>query len=408
MPNFRYNARAADGTPQRGVASAVDAETLAAELRSRGWLVLGIEPADSAAPDQSRASSGADLRGWLPIRSFDIELGLRQLASMVRSGLTLLAALRTVAEQSRRRASRLWLDIADRIERGSTFSAALAAHPRNFSDYIIQLARVGEDSGELEQMLERGAEHLESNRNLRGIMLNAMVYPVLVTVMAIGVTTFMLLGVIPKIENFLADSGQQLPPLTRTLLDLSTWLRLNLPAVGIALVTLVVALLLISRWPPGRFFLHGVALRIPLVGAILRLAETAVFARGMGILLESGLPLIESLRSVEGLIRNRIISARVSHAREAVTRGETLAAALGAGREFLPMLPRMVAVGESTGMLGHTLGDVADFHENQLVATVRRLGVIIEPLLIIVVGGIVAFVYIAFFVALFSLAGGAN
>jgi len=406
MPNFRYSARDAGGTPQRGVAEAPSAEALTAELRGRGWLVLKVEPAGNAATGKGVAA--IDLRGWLPIRSFDVELGLRQLSSMIRSGLTLLSALRTVAEQSRHRARGLWLDIADRIERGSTFSAALAAHPRNFTEYITQLVHVGEDSGELEQLLERGAEHLESNRNLRGIMLNAMVYPVLVTIMAIGVTAFMLLGVIPKIETFLADSGQQLPPLTRTLLDLSNWFRENLPAVGIGIVTFFAALFLISRWPPGKFFLHGIVLRIPVVGGIMRLAETAVFARGMGILLESGLPLIESLHSVEGLVRNRVVEARVSQARDAVTQGETLANALGAGNEFLPMLSRMVAVGESTGMLGHTLGDVATFHENQLVSTVRRLSVIIEPALIIVVGGIVAFVYIAFFMALFSLAGGAN
>lgn len=405
MPQYTYRARDAQGKPRRGVEEAQGAEALTAELRRRGWLVLRVEAAEPVRSPWSLARLNP--MGWLPPRAFDIEIGLRQLSAMLRSGLTLLAALKTVAEQSRRaRAAELWRDVAERIERGGTLSGAMAAQGRQFSAYVVQLARVGEESGELDPLLEQAAEHLESSRTLRMMVVNAFSYPVIVVVLAIGVSAFMLLGVIPKLQRFLADTGKSLPPMTQALLDLSAWLTQHLPTLGIGIVAAAAGLLLVNHWPPGRRMLHKFWLRMPITGTVSRLAETSVFARGMGILLESGVTLLDSLRTVEGLIRNRIVAERVAAARLAVTRGNSLAEALSTGREFLPMLPRMVAVGESTGMLGRTLADVARFHEAQLVAAIRRFGLVVEPAMILVVGGIVGFVYVAFFVALFSLAGG--
>ena len=140
--------------------------------------------------------------------------------------------------------------------------------------------------------------------------------------------------------------------------------------------------------------------------AILRLSGTAVFARGLGILLQNGLTLLESLSTVEHLVGNLRLSGRIAESREAVIRGDSLAHALLARQDFLPMLPRMVAVGESTGTLSSVLLEVANFHEKQLMQVIRRLSSLMEPLLVLVVGGLVGFVYVAFFVAVFSLAGG--
>jgi type IV pilus assembly protein PilC len=155
--------------------------------------------------------------------------------------------------------------------------------------------------------------------------------------------------------------------------------------------------------------LHGwLVLRLPVVGGVLRLSGTAVFARGLSVLLESGVTLLDSLTTIEHLIGNRVLSERIAAAREAVLRGESLASTMSGRRDFLPMLHRMIAIGESSGTLASVLIEVAKFHEGQLVITIRRLSVVVEPVLILVVGGIVGFVYIAFFVAIFSLASGAH
>jgi type IV pilus assembly protein PilC len=168
----------------------------------------------------------------------------------------------------------------------------------------------------------------------------------------------------------------------------------------------MLALIAIYHWTPGRKRLDGILIRTPVVGGILRLSGTAIFARGLGILLQNGLTLLESLSTVEHLVGNLRLSGRIAESREAVIRGDSLAHALLVRQDFLPMLPRMVAVGESTGTLSSVLLEVANFHEKQLMQVIRRLSSLMEPLLVLVVGGLVGFVYVAFFVAVFSLSGG--
>lgn len=404
MPVFRFHARDAQGRPQSGSAQSANSATLIAELRGRGLLVFDVQQAQVEAVASARSWNPL---AWLPPGGFDVETGLQQIASMLRSGLTLLAALKTASEQSRRpRMAAVWRNVYERIEEGASFSDALEAHPRAFSSYIVQLVRVGEHSGALEKVLTRAAEHLERTRALRLTLINALIYPAIVVVMAVAVAAFMLLGVIPKIQKFLAGRGRGLPAITQLLLDVSNWLQAYGPHVAVGIVASCVALLLIYRWPPGRFVIDGLLLRVPIVGYVLRLSGTAIFARGLATLLESGVTLLDGLRTIERLVVNRAMVARVNASRQAVLSGGTLADALAAGPEFQVMLARMVAVGETTGALDPVLNEVAQFHEHQLAATVRRLSVLVEPAIIVVVGGIVGFVYIAFFVAMFSLAGG--
>lgn len=403
MPSYQFTARDTSGRTQSGVAASGSPAALAGELRQRGLLVLDVKLQEEKSTVPSVSLNPFD---WLPPTSFDVEIGLQQMASMLRSGLTLLSALKTVAEQARRpRMAKVWIDIYERIEEGSSFSEAMTAHKKLFPLYIVQLVKVGEQSGALEIVLARGADHLERSRNLHMMLINAMIYPLIVVMMAVGVAAFMMLSVIPKIQTFLTGRGRSLPAITQALMDVSTWLTVNLPYIGIGMLTTTIALIVIYRWPPGRSMMDAILLRVPIIGGVFRLAGTAVFARGMSILLESGVTLLEGLRTVEQLLTNKALSARVGAARTAVLQGGTLAEALQAGPEFLPMLSRMTAVGEATGTLDPVLAEVARFHENQLQVTIRRFSVLIEPAIIVVVGGIVGFVYISFFVAMFSLAG---
>lgn len=404
MPTFRFHARDAQGAAQEGTLVSPSLEMLTSDLRGRGLLVLDIEPVEEESSEPKRRFS-LNPFAWLPPTGFDVEVGFRQLATMLHSGLSLLAGLRTVAEQARRpRAVRAWLDVAERIEEGSTFSNALAAQGRLFSGHVLQLVRVGEHAGTLEASLTRAAEHLERTRQLRLIVLNALAYPLIVVLLALGVAGFMVLSVIPKIQRFL--NGRKLPGITQLLVDISNFLSVWLPYLALGVFVTAIALFLIYRWPPGRLVMDRVLLRVPIVGGIFRLSGTAVFARGLGILIESGVTLIDSLKTAENLVSNRAIRARIAATREGVLRGEPLASGISGGREFLPMLGRMIAVGETSGTLAPVLSEVAKFHENQLLVAIRRMSVLVEPVLIVVVGGIVGFVYTAFFIAIFSLASG--
>jgi type II secretory pathway component PulF len=360
-----------------------------------------VQGARRAAGRLSRAGFWLNPANWLPATRFDVEMGLQQLATMIRSGLTLLSALKTASEQVRRPAMRrAWMGIYDRIETGSSFAGG------RFPPMVVQLVRVGESSGTLDIVLTRAAEHLERSRALRATLLSALMYPAFVLAAALTVTGIMVTYVIPKLQKFLGHFGHRLPPITQALLDSTNWINVHLTIILLTIVVIVIALWVMHRLGSTRLRMDAVLLRLPVIGGLLRLAGTAVASRGMAILLENGINLLESIQITQGLLANRALRRRLETTRQSVMEGGPLAEGLLAGNEFLPMLARMTAVGEATGTLGPVLTEVANFHERQLAGAVRRFSIMIEPIMILVVGGIVGFVYIAFFLALFSVAGG--
>jgi len=399
MPSFAYAARDRSGRAQRGSLDAPTPAAVAASLRGRGWVVVQVRPEVARPAAETRGG------GWLPVRSSDVEVSLRQIAVMLRSGLTLLSALQTVAEQSSRKAiGRIWLDVSRRIQEGAGLAEAMAVHPQ-FSPLVVQLVRVGEQTGYLEAVLTRAASGLEERRRLRGQLISALTYPGIVLLAAIGVTTFMMVSVIPRLQQFLGALGRRLPPFTQLLVDVSDFVHAYWIYGAVAGVFLAGTVTALRWWPPGRFWMDRNLVRVPIIGMLSRLAGTVLLARGLCTLLRSGVTLLESLRTVERLIGNRYLASRVAGARDAVMQGGSLAAPLGADRAFMPMLSGMVAVGESAGTLDEVLEEVARFYEEELQRAIRRLAALVEPAIILFVGGIVGFVYIAFFMALFAAAG---
>ena len=398
---FQATAKDPSGVRRTFRREAATAAALAAELRSEGMLVLGIEEAERPGTRPLFAFSRL-----LPARGFDVEMGLRQLASMIRSGVTLLLGLQTVAEQAGRpRAAEAWERVRDRIFAGGTFAGALEEQKNVFGEITVRLVDVGERSGELEHALTRAADQLETRRNLRTAVVNALLYPCITVLMAVAVSAYLVAGVIPKLGEFLESGGTTLPPLTQALLDFSAWVRLNGAKLLLASAVAVGAWLLARAFEKGREWEDALLLRLPVTGKILRLSGTALLARALQILTESGVTLLDALRTAAELLTNRRMRRRVAAARDAVERGSSLADALAPAREFMPMLRRMAAVGEVTGSLPEAFGETARFHEMLLGIAVKRFGMLIEPVMIVVTGGIVGFVYIAFFMALFAIAG---
>lgn len=399
---FAVTAKDASGARVNFRREAESQALLSVELRAEGMLILSVKEVREV----HSPWSSLDPRWLLPMSGFDVEVGLRQLASMIRSDVTLLMALQTVEEQaSRPRAWDAWRRVRESIFHGGSLADAFGAQSRRFGEIAVRLAEVGERSGELENALSRAADQLESRRNLRTVVLNALVYPVLTLLLAVAVSGYLVLVVIPKIGEFLSAGGVDLPPLTQALLDFSDWVRVNglwiLSCCGGATI-LWFALRLFE---PGRESEDVLLLRLPVVGRIFRLSGTALFSRAMQIMTESGVTLLDALGTVSQLMVNRRFRRRVSAAREAVIRGSSLSNALAPAREFFPMLCRMAAVGEVTGSLAEAFGETARFHEMLLALAVKRLGMLMEPVMICVTGLIVGFVYIAFFMALFAIAG---
>lgn len=410
MPEFSFQARDRLGASHSGTLTATDRQSLAETLRQRGWLVVNVSLASSSNSAASTASILSQLspRSWVPPRQIDIEISLQQIATMLRSGLTLLSCLDTVARQAPRPAIRkVWQQIALRIQEGVSLSEAMSEH-RCFNRLVIQLARVGEQTGSLDAVLSRAAETLEARRELRTSLVTALIYPAIVLVMAMGTAAFMVLSVIPKLERSLNNLGHDLPAMTQMLMDFSAWMRNYLPTIGVGLALVTAGFVMLYIWPTGRQAIDRVALRLPVIGRLLRIAATAGFARTMSILIRSGITVLEALRTVEGLHRNRFLAHRVAMARQEVLEGGALAEPLSHPHAYMPMLASMVHVGESAGSLDDTLDEVSKFHERQLESAIKRFSAIVEPIIILIVGSIVGFVYVSFFLAMFKFAGGAG
>jgi type IV pilus assembly protein PilC len=324
---------------------------------------------------------------------------------MLRSGLTLLGALQAAGQNAEGLRMRLVLaSVMGRIDGGGTFAGALEAEGV-FGDLTVQLARVGEETGSLDVVLERAADAIERRRQLVQQVVTALAYPLLVLVAAVGVTLFMVLEVIPRLEGLMKSLGRKLPPTTMALIEASTWARAEGPWWLMGLLLLASALGLAFRMPGARVVADRWMLAVPLVGEVLRVAGSAMFARAFAILLRSGVTVLDGLRTAEALAGNRHLASVVARAREGVLGGGALSEGLGGRGGFVPMLGRMVAVGEATGRLEEVLEEVARHLEGQLAVRVRRLSALVEPAIIVLVGGIVGFVYVTFFLTLYAAAG---
>lgn len=400
MSFFSATAKDSGGARREILREAESAAEVAAQLRAEGLLVLDVKEAKGQG-----GLPGAWHPAWLlPMTGFDVEMGLRQTAAMIRSGVSLLAALETVGAQARRpRAGRAWRRVRDGVLSGESFAEALAA--QRLGELVVRLAGVGERSGELDAALTRAAEQLESRRALRSLVVNALVYPVLALLMTAGVVAFLVVAVIPKLAAFLQAGGGELPEMTRWLVEASGWVMAHGGAILAGTAAAAGVWLAARATRRGREIEDAFLLRLPVAGNILRLSGTAVFARAMQTMCGSGVSLLDSLGVAARLLSNRRLRRRVETAHDEVMRGASLASSLAYASEFMPMLARMAAVGEVTGALAETFGETARFHEKMLAVAVKRFGALIEPVMICVTGGIVGFVYIAFFMAIFALAG---
>ncbi|MEL7335167.1 MAG: type II secretion system F family protein, partial [Planctomycetota bacterium] len=294
--------------------------------------------------------------------------------------------------------------ISEDVQEGDSLAEAMQRH-RCFPLIAVQLARVGEATGNLDLVLQRAAEQMAARRETISTVRTAVAYPVFVGVAAIGVAGYLVVFVIPELEKFLSALGRRLPAITQSLLDLSIWIRTNGIAVVLVMIATIVAVFLTYRVPQARLVIDRYLLRIPVLGKVLRLAGTVTFASSLGVMLRSGITVLEALRTVEGLHSNTYLAQQVAEARESIIEGGALAPSLAGKHAFMPMLSSMVAVGENTGQLDTVLQRVTEFHENQLRSAIQKLSALIEPLTILIVGGIVGYVYLAFFMALFAAGG---
>ncbi len=421
MAQFRYVAVDAKGNEKSGVIEADNEAAAVSRLREQGLFptqVGGVSEKKAravrrTAPAAPKAGKGLKMELRMPsfltrVSTKQIMLFTRQLATLVNAGLPLLRALRVVQKQERNvRLQRTIAELADSIESGSTFAEALAQHPRIFNKLYVNMVHAGEVGGVLDVVLNRLAEFMEKAQKIKSKIISAMVYPVVVLVMAVTILTLLMIFIVPKFQQIFQDllEGAQLPGMTRMVLSISNTMTHRLPLVIIGVVVLVVLVKTLTKFKGGKFVVDWVKLRLPIFGTLVQKTAIARFARTLGTLMTSGVPVLQALNIVRETVENEVIAKAISLLHDSVKEGENMAPPMEAARIFPPMVVSMVEVGEETGGLPEMLMKVADSYEEDVDNTVVALTSVIEPILIIFLALIVGSIVIALFLPLVSIIG---
>ncbi len=375
------------------VAGVGDAPTLAilhSQIEERNLTLIFVHQAEQAAPAE----------GWNPLarRVSSVQLAnySGHLAAMLSAGLPLITALEVLSTESESTVlAHASSELATAVGNGSSVSDAMRDHPAIFSDLYVAMVKAGEESGALPKILARNAEFLEKQSELAGKVRDALVYPGIVACVAVVVVAGMLTFVIPRFAELLDKVGAELPLPTRILMFASNLLVTRWYVIIAAIAILVYLVFLATTHPRSRRWLDEWSLRVPVVGPLMLRVAASRFSRTLGTLLESGLPILASLDLVRKVLGNRYLDDAVAAVGNDIRDGETITAPLKRGRIFPQMMIQMIHVGETSGSLDQMLGRVADLYEKEVDRAAKRLSVVIEPLMIVAIGGFVSFVAMA-------------
>jgi len=397
MLTFAYQARDSSGKMISGVQEALNEDNCVNTLMSRGLMVLSL---------QQKASSKA-LRSAGKVNETDLVLFTRQLATMVDAGLPLVTALTALYEQAdpRKQAGlrRVIGEVSAQVQQGDAFNEAISKHPMVFSRLYIAMVKAGESGGLLAEILDRLASFLESAARLKKKVKSAMTYPVIVICIALAITTFLIVRVVPVFGEIFADFGANLPAPTQFLLDVSDFIRGNWYIIVGGIVGVFYGIRTFLRTERGRQIWDRYKLKLPIFGPLVHKICMTRFARTFAQLIRAGVPILEVMAIVGDTAGNYVVETAIKGVSSEVEKGDNLAASLSRQPIFPPMMIRMVSAGEATGKIDVMLEKMADFWDEEIEAILDALTSLIEPLLIVVLGVIVGGIVIAMFLPIFKL-----
>ena len=397
MAAFEYRALDTNGRSRKGVLTGDSPRQIRSQLRGQGLYPVDVQPV-------AEDSGGRRPAFGQRVSTANLALMTRQLATLVRAGMPLEEALRALGEQvANRRLQSVVAGVRARITEGSSLTEALGEFPGTFPELYRVMVEAGEASGRLEEVLDRLADHTEERQAMRQKLGVAMIYPILVTLVALLVVIALLTYVVPEVVRVFESTGQDLPLLTRGLIATSDFLRANgvLLAGGVAGLAALAAYLL--RRPAIRYRWDRLLLNLPLVGGFARTLNAARVARTLAILTDSGVPLLEALSIGGRVVPNRPMRQAVEEAAVSVREGGRLHAALGQSGHFPPLLVHMLSAGEESGELEKMLERAASHQERELESAVSAATSLMEPLLILVMGGVVLVIVLAILLPIFEM-----
>lgn len=401
MAVFLFQAKVPGGKVVRGEVEAASEVEARVKIRAQQMIPVKIMP-KAGAGKAKKTSIGK-------IKPKDLQIFTRQFATMINSGIPISQALQILAESSTSPALKQVLDgVKNDLNQGKRLAEAMASFPGAFDRLYVNLVKAGEEGGVLDTILERLAEYIEKAAKIKGQIKSALTYPAAIVVIS-GLVIGVILGyVIPQFMELFASTGQELPELTQMVVDWSDFLREKWYVVLGVLAGSITAFKVWHATPAGKDTMDKIMIRVPVLGALIQKGEIARFSRTMSTLIASGVPLLEGLEICANTIQNNVISDSVREAKAVVSEGKTIVTPL-AKNPFIPdMVVQMIGVGEQTGAMDTMLEKIADFYEDEVDEAVSALTSVLEPMMMVVLGGIIAFLVIAMYLPIFQMAGGVS
>ena len=413
MATYKYLAKNNTGQTIQGTVSAKDQAEALSELRRKNLVVLQVQQsAGTAKPGAARKKGNflglsltrSGMRAGAGVKKEELVLFARQLATMISAGIPLLESLEILSEQADTVGFKKCLeDVVYEIRSGKDLSQCLEKYPRVFSNIFVSMIRAGEASGQLDEILGRLADYMEATQKLKRDIRAAMTYPVISLFLVLGITSFLMVGIVPKFQEVFTSLEIDMPKLTEYVLNVSLWSKDNWYLwVGVAIGGFFL-FGAYKRTPVGAKQADWMKLNVPVFGPLFRKVALSRFARTFATLIKSGVPILGSLEIVSATAGNRVISDVVDLARENVRQGDALSEPLAQSRVFPPMVTRMIGIGEKSGSLETLLEKIAVFYDDQVSAEVKSLTSMIEPILIGVMGFLVGGIVLAVFLPIFEL-----
>jgi type IV pilus assembly protein PilC len=396
MPTeFKWSGKTTKGMNQSGVMSANSREDVVAHLRRQNIVPTSITktPKPLFALPQARP------------KDKDIVVFTRQFATMIDAGLPLVQALDILTKQTENKAFAKVIGIVkEDVEGGSTFADALKKHPRMFTDLYANMVAAGEAGGILDTILNRLAVYIEKAMKLKKKVKGAMIYPSVIVSVAILVIIIIMVFVVPTFSRMFVQLGGILPLPTRIIIAISNYLGGIGGVITLAvLIAMVIAFVQFRRTEKGRMITDKLILKLPVFGILLRKVSIAKFTRTLGTLVGSGVPILDSLDITAKTAGNKVVEKSVLEVKLAVSQGKTLAEPLSQSKVFPPMVTQMISVGESTGAVDNMLNKIADFYDDEVDNAVANLTAMIEPIIMVFLGGTIGFIVVSMYLPIFKL-----
>jgi len=399
MATYAFKALDLSGSPTKGEMEAGDKQAVAAQLRSKGLIVVDIE-------EQAAANAGDILARFRRVKADDLVIATRQLATMVNSGMSLLRSLYVIEEQTENDKLRdAFVDVRKDVEAGLALSDSLAKHPDIFNELYVAMVQAGETGGILDSTLVRVSDQLEKDAALRRQIKAAMIYPALIGGFALVVLFALVAFLVPVFEQIFKDFGGDLPAITKFTVWLSHMVTQRFYIMAAVAFAVVFAFRRWKRTERGRMQWDRLKLKFPMkIGDIVQKVALARFSRTFSGLIAAGVPMLEAIDITGRTSGNKVVEKAMEEVRESVKKGGSITAPMAAVPEAFPVMgTQMIGVGEETGALETMMTKVAEFYEEQVAAAVKALTSILEPIMIIVVGAIVGFIVIAMYLPMFKV-----